>query len=112
MFPIDLFASLEARSRDLLSAKGYRRTRTDLSGPFDSRYAEYESARSRISIIWDGKENWLVLSVITLPLQPNSLARELYFERFSGRAGKRSPYEAAVEQLLEQLEAFSENKRI
>ena len=112
MFPIDLFASLEARSRDLLSAKGYRRTRTDLSGPFDSHYAEYESIRCRISIIWDGKEGWLVLSVIALPLQPTSQARELYFARFSGQAVKRSSYEAAVEKLLEQLEGFSKGKRI
>lgn len=101
MFPPELFAALEARARDLLTPRGYRVAKVELADPFGSRYAEYESPGTVVSLVWDGKESWLTLTERSLSKARAPVAgKELFFESFPGLAVGRSSYEGAAERLL------------
>ena len=104
MFPTDLFADLQTQCADLLTAKGYRAAKVERNGPFGSCHAEFHSPHAAISIVWDGKEEWLTLSERSIGNgHAQSVANELFFERFPGLAVRRTSYEVAVEQLLAAL---------
>jgi|SRR5688572_4771509 hypothetical protein len=101
MFPADLFARIQAQVGVHLAARGFACVRTEHAGPFGSRIAEFEGPGSRVSLVWDGKEDWLTLVAHERDRNgADQSHRELYFERFPGLAVERAAYEGAATKLL------------
>ena len=103
-FPRELLLSLDTQLTQLLAKHGYVRNSLAPDGPFGSYLAEYQSRKSIVALVWDGKEGWLSLRAGKRSyFSADTPTNELYFERFPGLAVSQPIYQAAAAKLVETL---------
>lgn len=106
MFPLDIFDALDAEVAAMLGPYGFKITRRDRCGPFNSYHSEYKRAGSVIWLVWDGKESCLWLSFRTCFFWRELSEKDLYLCRFPHMAIEKSKYATGASETLSALREY------
>lgn len=80
MLAAALFASHAAKMKQVLAAHGYKHVFTNTDEAFGSHRVEFRNDDASLSLVWDGKEEWLRL----VACKHDASAEEMLFRNLRG----------------------------
>lgn len=100
MLPAELFASHADKMKVVLTQHGYAHAHTKTGEAFGSHHAQFNKEGMSLSLLWDGKEEWLRL----VAKKADANAEEILFRNLRG--GTSAEHERALADTITMLEHF------
>ncbi len=97
MLPAALFASYADKMKAVLQQHGYEHLLTRTGEAYDSHLAEFSKDGASLSLMWDGKEEWLRLTAY----KAEASAEEILFRNLRGNTP--AEHERALDDVISML---------
>jgi hypothetical protein len=100
----DLFEELEQALAQRLAPSGYAQSARQINGAFGSHFAQFQNDVIAYRLVWDGRENWLLLECGVVVGSEIRNWRELALQRFTSLATSERNVMAAWQAMNASLE--------